>query len=86
MGSIGSLGHGRAVACVSNVTVQNSVIKDSSNGVRIKTYQGGQGMVRNVVFRNLKMVNVQKPIVMNQVRGPRQGQKCGVPELEDGEV
>ncbi|KAF2324050.1 hypothetical protein GH714_006373 [Hevea brasiliensis] len=41
--SIGSLGIRNSQACVSNVTVTDSMIKHSDNGVRIKTWQGGYG-------------------------------------------
>ncbi|RVX21855.1 Polygalacturonase [Vitis vinifera] len=40
--SIGSLGVQNSQACVSNITVRNVFIKDSDNGVRIKTWQGGR--------------------------------------------
>ncbi|OMP09383.1 Glycoside hydrolase, family 28 [Corchorus olitorius] len=53
--SIGSLGIHNSRACVSNISVSDSVIKNSDNGVRIKTWQGGSGSVSNVKFDNIRM-------------------------------
>ncbi|KAE8008347.1 hypothetical protein FH972_004868 [Carpinus fangiana] len=64
--SIGSLGNHNSRACVSNVTVRDSVIKMSANGVRIKTWQGGSGAVSGVTFRNIHMDDVRNPIMVDQ--------------------
>ncbi|CAI7847592.1 unnamed protein product [Closterium sp. NIES-54] len=64
--SIGSLGYGGTTACVSNVTVTNSVLSGLSNGLRIKTYQGGSGSVFNIHYENITMLNVDRPIVIDQ--------------------
>ncbi|PIN04028.1 Polygalacturonase [Handroanthus impetiginosus] len=64
--SIGSLGNHNKRACVSNVTVRDSVIKNSNNGVRIKTWQGGSGAKSGVTFQNIHMDNVRKPIIIDQ--------------------
>lgn len=37
--SIGGLGQGNSQACVSNITVQDVLIQNTQNGVRIKTWQ-----------------------------------------------
>ena len=37
--SLGGLGRGQTQACVSNVTVHDVTIKNSQNGLRIKTWQ-----------------------------------------------
>ncbi|CAI7888828.1 unnamed protein product [Closterium sp. NIES-53] len=68
--SIGSLGYGGTTACVSNVTVTNSVLSGLSNGLRIKTYQGGSGSVFNIHYENITMLNVDRPIVIDQVPCP----------------
>ncbi|QCD77077.1 polygalacturonase [Vigna unguiculata] len=59
--SIGSLGNHNSRACVSNITVRDSVIKVSDNGVRIKTWQGGSGTVSGVTFSNIH--SVRNPIL-----------------------
>ncbi|PSS06072.1 Polygalacturonase [Actinidia chinensis var. chinensis] len=64
--SIGSLGNHNSRACVSNITVRDTVIKQSENGVRIKTWQGGHGAVSGVTFSNLHMDNVRNPIIIDQ--------------------
>ncbi|XP_038709833.1 polygalacturonase At1g48100-like [Tripterygium wilfordii] len=64
--SIGSLGNHNSRACVSNITVRDSVIKMSDNGVRIKTWQGGSGAVSGITFSNIHMDNVRNPIIIDQ--------------------
>ncbi|KAL6132828.1 hypothetical protein ACLB2K_065067 [Fragaria x ananassa] len=64
--SIGSLGDGNSRACVSNITVKDSIIKHSDNGVRIKTWQGGSGSVSSITFNNIHMDTVRNPIVLDQ--------------------
>ncbi|KAI3449355.1 hypothetical protein Pfo_006020 [Paulownia fortunei] len=64
--SIGSLGNHNSRACASNITVRDSVIKNSDNGVRIKTWQGGSGAVSGVTFDNIHMDNVRNPIIIDQ--------------------
>ncbi|XP_039129177.1 polygalacturonase At1g48100-like [Dioscorea cayenensis subsp. rotundata] len=64
--SIGSLGRQNTHACVSNITVKNAVIKNSDNGVRIKTWQGGSGTVSSVKFQYIHMDNVRNPIIIDQ--------------------
>lgn len=53
-------------ACVSNITVRNVIIKDSDNGVRIKTWQGGTGSVTGISFENIQMDNVRNCIIVDQ--------------------
>lgn len=64
--SIGSLGSSNSRACVSNITVSDSVIKHSDNGVRIKTWQGGFGAVSRVKYNNIHMDTVRNPIIIDQ--------------------
>ncbi|KAK4491338.1 hypothetical protein RD792_002074 [Penstemon davidsonii] len=64
--SIGSLGIRNSRACVSNITVTDSIIKYSDNGVRIKTWQGGFGSVSKVTFNNIHMDTVRNPIIIDQ--------------------
>ncbi|XWS53465.1 hypothetical protein CRYUN_Cryun10bG0003700 [Craigia yunnanensis] len=64
--SIGSLGVHNSQACVSNITVRNAVIRESDNGVRIKTWQGGKGSVSGISFENIQMENVRNCIIVDQ--------------------
>ncbi|GER48598.1 pectin lyase-like superfamily protein [Striga asiatica] len=73
--SIGSLGMKNSRACVSNITVSDSVITQSDNGVRIKTWQGGFGSVSRVAFANIRMDKVRNPIIIDQYYCDSKG-KC----------
>ncbi|WOK98520.1 hypothetical protein Cni_G07232 [Canna indica] len=64
--SIGGLGKDNTKACVSNVTVRDVNILDTMTGVRIKTWQGGSGSVQSVKFSNIRISEVQIPIVIDQ--------------------
>ncbi|KAJ1687631.1 hypothetical protein LUZ63_019021 [Rhynchospora breviuscula] len=64
--SIGSLGAHNSQACVSNITVRNARIRNSDNGVRIKTWQGGTGSVSNINFDTIFMENVRNCITIDQ--------------------
>lgn len=64
--SIGSLGKRNSRACVKNITVSNTIIRHSDNGVRIKTWQGGSGSVSAVTFKEIHMDTVRNPIIIDQ--------------------
>ncbi|EAZ37024.1 hypothetical protein OsJ_21369 [Oryza sativa Japonica Group] len=64
--SIGGLGKGGAMAVVSDVTVQDVSLVGTSAGVRIKTWQGGSGSVRGVLFSGVRVSAVKTPIVIDQ--------------------
>lgn len=64
--SIGSLGVHNSQACVSNITVRNTIIKESDDGLRIKTWQGGTGCVSDINFENIQMENVRNCIIIDQ--------------------
>ncbi|KAJ8748788.1 hypothetical protein K2173_011343 [Erythroxylum novogranatense] len=64
--SIGSLGAGKQEARVSNVFVNRATLSGTTNGVRIKTWQGGSGFAKNIVFQNIALNNVSNPIIINQ--------------------
>ncbi|XP_022742038.1 polygalacturonase-like [Durio zibethinus] len=64
--SIGSLGSGNSKAYVSGVIVDGAKLSGTTNGVRIKTWQGGSGSASNITFQNIKMYNVTNPIIIDQ--------------------
>uniref|UniRef100_A0A7N0U3I5 Polygalacturonase n=1 Tax=Kalanchoe fedtschenkoi TaxID=63787 RepID=A0A7N0U3I5_KALFE len=64
--SIGGLGAGGTRACVSNVTVRSAFMQNTSHGVRIKTWQGGSGTVRDILFSKIRVWNVQIPLQIDQ--------------------
>ncbi|KAI5072137.1 hypothetical protein GOP47_0012243 [Adiantum capillus-veneris] len=64
--SIGSLGKSGSEDFVSVVVVNGANLTGTSNGVRIKTWQGGSGAAVGVIFENIQMNNVSHPIIINQ--------------------
>lgn len=64
--SIGSLGDHGSEAHVANVTVDSVVLHGTTNGARIKTWQGGRGYAKNIVFKNMIMDMVWNPIIIDQ--------------------
>ncbi|KAI3837154.1 hypothetical protein MKX03_032701 [Papaver bracteatum] len=64
--SVGSLGAKGATEIVENIHVQNCTFIGTQNGVRIKTWQGGSGHARRIMFDQIKFVQVENPIVIDQ--------------------
>ncbi|KAM6565105.1 hypothetical protein CsatB_025103 [Cannabis sativa] len=64
--SIGSLGGGHSEAHVSDVFVRRAQFYGTTNGVRIKTWQGGVGDASNITFQDIEMHNVRNPIIIDQ--------------------
>lgn len=64
--SIGSLGEGESEAHVSDVLVNRATLFRTTNGVRIKTWQGGRGRATNIMFENIDMFDVKNPIIIDQ--------------------
>ncbi|KAL0921891.1 hypothetical protein M5K25_005837 [Dendrobium thyrsiflorum] len=60
------LGMQNSEACVSNISVRNAMIRNSDNGVRIKTWQGGMGSVSDITFDSVYMDNVKNCIIIDQ--------------------
>ncbi|KAF3673493.1 Eukaryotic translation initiation factor 3 subunit H [Capsicum annuum] len=64
--SIGSLGKDDSIGIVNRVVLDTAFLKGTSNGLRIKTWQGGSGYVRTVRFQNVQMDDVSNPIIIDQ--------------------
>ncbi|CAN1197228.1 unnamed protein product [Linum perenne] len=65
--SIGSLGVHEHEDGVENVVIKDSSFIRAQNGVRIKSWgRKTTSFVRNVVFENIAMENVQNPIIIDQ--------------------
>lgn len=74
--SIGSLGREGAAHTVEDVVFENWVMEGAVYGARFKSWTGGNGYAKNVVWRNIKTVNVSTPIFItqnyyDQDKGPR---------------
>ncbi|OQR94957.1 extracellular polygalacturonase [Thraustotheca clavata] len=57
--SIGSVG-GRSDNTVQDVTISDSQIVDSDNGVRIKTVSNAKGKVTGITYSNIQLKNIKK--------------------------
>ncbi|XP_062209169.1 polygalacturonase-like [Phragmites australis] len=64
--SIGSLGANNSRAHVSDVLVEKATLLGTTNGVRIKTWQGGHGYAERITFQDITMHNVTNPVIINQ--------------------
>ncbi|CAH8361492.1 unnamed protein product [Eruca vesicaria subsp. sativa] len=64
--SIGSLGNHNSKGIVTKVVLDFAFLKETTNGLRIKTYQGGSGYVKGVRFSNVLMQDVSNPILIDQ--------------------
>ncbi|VVB11879.1 unnamed protein product [Arabis nemorensis] len=73
--SIGSLGKGGAIDTVQNVNVRHCTFKGTQNGARIKTWGGGRGFARNILFEDITLINAQLPINIDQ---QYTGRCCGM--------
>ncbi|GLT46425.1 hypothetical protein SLA2020_201750 [Shorea laevis] len=64
--SIGGLGKDKSIGCVSDIIVEEISLQNTFAGVRIKTWQGGMGSVKNVTFSNIQVADVKVPIIIDQ--------------------
>lgn len=48
------------------MVVSGAKLIGTTNGLRIKTWQGGSGYAKNIVFKNVLMDNVTNPIIIDQ--------------------
>ncbi|KAJ4711085.1 Pectin lyase-like superfamily protein [Melia azedarach] len=64
--SIGSLGKDNSTGIVTKVVLDTAYLRETTNGLRIKTWQGGSGYVCGVRFENVRMEDVANPIIIDQ--------------------
>ncbi|KAM0849920.1 hypothetical protein ACQ4PT_053429 [Festuca glaucescens] len=64
--SIGSLRDDNSRAKVSGILIDSVQLYGTTNGARIKTWQGGSGYAKDITFQNIIMDNVQNPIIIDQ--------------------
>ncbi|XP_065002019.1 probable polygalacturonase At1g80170 [Musa acuminata AAA Group] len=64
--SVGSLGMNNSRAEVSDIQVGHCNISSTMNGVRIKTWQGGYGYAKTIIFENINFTAVMNPIIIDQ--------------------
>ena len=71
-------GHGCSIGSINTTGVQNVLMKKitfvgTENGARIKTWQGGSGLVENIQYIGLKMEGVGLPIKIDMYYCPDGG-------------
>ncbi|RYR55320.1 hypothetical protein HN51_017273 [Arachis hypogaea] len=64
--SIGSLGKNGAYETAQEIRVQNCNFSRTTNGARIKTWKGGSGYAKNIIFDNIIMDAVDIPVIIDQ--------------------
>ncbi|KAL3374633.1 hypothetical protein AABB24_006221 [Solanum stoloniferum] len=64
--SIGSLGKHGSNDNVENIFVSDVLFVNSTNGARIKTWQGGKGHASNIVFERIWTQDSYNPIIIDQ--------------------
>ncbi|KAM3192717.1 hypothetical protein ACQJBY_069744 [Aegilops geniculata] len=66
--SIGSLGRYKDEKDVTDITVKNCVLKGSSNGLRIKSYEDAKSplIASKITYENIKMEDSGNPIIIDQ--------------------
>ncbi|KAL9243113.1 hypothetical protein vseg_017041 [Gypsophila vaccaria] len=64
--SIGSLGKKKATDIVHDVFLSGAFLKGTTNGLRIKSWQGGSGYAKAIKFENVMMEDVHNPIIIDQ--------------------
>ncbi|MED6218027.1 hypothetical protein PIB30_023267 [Stylosanthes scabra] len=68
--SIGSLGKGGQFEIVEQIYVKNCTFKEgSTNGARIKTWQGGSGYAKKITFEDIILEKAENPIIIDQHYG-----------------
>ncbi|KAF9473888.1 pectin lyase-like protein [Pholiota conissans] len=64
--SIGSLGKGGSVANVQNVLIENVVMNNTLYGARFKSWTGGNGIAKNITWKDITFHGVPFPIYITQ--------------------
>ncbi|XP_057774789.1 probable polygalacturonase At3g15720 [Salvia miltiorrhiza] len=70
--SIGSLGKNGKHDEVEGIHVENCSFIRTQNGVRIKSWQGGAGFAKNIVFSNINFESADNPVIIDQYYCPHQ--------------
>ncbi|KAH9627203.1 hypothetical protein KSS87_020749 [Heliosperma pusillum] len=64
--SIGSLGKDNATDFVEKIHLNGALFRNTTNGVRIKSWQGGSGYAKKIKFENVIMQDVKNPVIIDQ--------------------
>ncbi|CAK8536708.1 unnamed protein product [Lathyrus sativus] len=69
--SVGSLGKNGEYAKVEDIYVNNCTFTRTSNGARIKTWEGGNGYARKITYEDIEFNEVKNPIIIDQSYNPK---------------
>jgi galacturan 1,4-alpha-galacturonidase len=71
--SVGCLGRYKDEKDVSDVTVRDCVLRNTTNGVRIKSYEDAESVLTasHLTFENIRMEEVANPIIIDQYFCPQ---------------
>ncbi|CAI8605931.1 unnamed protein product [Vicia faba] len=64
--SVGSLGNGQDEEFAEIINVKNCIFNGASSAARIKTWPGGRGYVKSVIYDQIIVNNVKNPIQIDQ--------------------
>ncbi|CAJ2653288.1 unnamed protein product [Trifolium pratense] len=64
--SVGSLGKNGKYATVEEVYVSHIIFTRTTNGARIKTWEGGSGYARKITYKNITLIGVKNPVIIDQ--------------------
>ncbi|ESQ53935.1 hypothetical protein EUTSA_v10027449mg [Eutrema salsugineum] len=64
--SIGSMGKNGEADIVENVNVRNCSFLGTQNGARIKTWHGGGGLAKNILYEHITLTDTKYPIIIDQ--------------------
>ncbi|CAI8605933.1 unnamed protein product [Vicia faba] len=78
--SVGSLGGGGSEEFAENINVKNSTFNGAISAVKIKTWPGGKGYVKSIIFDHIIVNEVYNPIYLDQhyMRTPEKEQALKV--------
>ncbi|XP_042059708.1 probable polygalacturonase At3g15720 [Salvia splendens] len=84
--SIGSLGHNGKYDEVEGIHVNNCTFIKTQNGVRIKSWQGGAGFAKNIIFSNIIFELADNPVIIDQYYCPHKTCDTKVAAVEVSDV
>ncbi|WJX16290.1 galacturonan 1,4-alpha-galacturonidase [Trifolium repens] len=81
--SVGSLGGGGAQEFAEHITVKNCTFNGADSAVRIKTWPGGKGYVKDIIYDQIIVNNINNPIYIDQhyMRTPEKNQALKVSDV-----
>ncbi|KAL1564970.1 galacturonan 1,4-alpha-galacturonidase [Salvia divinorum] len=83
--SVGSLGKNGKHEEVEGIRVENCTFIKTQNGVRIKSWQGGAGFAKDIVFSNINFQSAGNPVIIDQYYCPHKtcNTKAGAVKVSD---